>query len=93
MMTRPRPGLLFTALLLAASFSLAPAALNAAPQPVKPAPLLGSHPSPGNKNARLALTKQRSGTVQLNGVRSVKAVNSLNPRPGKTVTVGRRLPK
>ena len=82
-----------SALLLAASFSLSPAALDAAPKPVKPAPLLGSHPSPTNKNARLALTKQRAGIVPLNGLRSVKVVNSLNPHPGKTITVGRKLPK
>jgi hypothetical protein len=84
---------LFSALLLAASFSVSPAAVNAAPKPVKPAPLLGSHPSVANKTARLALTKQRSGTVALNGVHSVKVVKSLNPHPGRTITVGRKLPK
>jgi hypothetical protein len=83
-------GLLSNALLLSAALILFPGILNAANKQSKQAPLLGSHPSAVNRDARLAVTRQHSATVPPTRVRSVGVVNSLNPRPGKTIVRGHR---
>ena len=65
----------------------------AASKPPHPGLLLGSHHSTSANNARLALLKQRSNSTPLFKPKPGKIANSLNTRPGKIITINRRLPK
>jgi hypothetical protein len=92
-MSLRRKHLLSTALLIAASAMLPAGLTLAASRPAKPALLLGSHPTKEAKAARLALLKQRTSTVPLKTLHPPRITNSLIHRPGKTITVSRKLPK
>jgi hypothetical protein len=96
MTSAPKP-LLNTALLIAALVLLPGGLALGANKPPKPAPMLGSHPTREAKSARLAILKQRTTALPLKTLRPAKlansTANSLNHRPGKIISVPRKLPK
>jgi hypothetical protein len=79
--------------LLAAALIVSAGAVQAAPKPPKPIALLGSHPTKSALTARTALLKERKTSVPFKTASTSKIANSLNHRPGKTITVARKLPK
>lgn len=78
---------------LLAALILPAGAVQAANRPSKPIPLLGSHPTKDDQTARNALLKQRTKSISVKATPPAKIANSLNHRPGKTITVARKLPK
>jgi|HubBroStandDraft_1064217.scaffolds.fasta_scaffold859593_1 hypothetical protein len=78
---------------LAAVLIVAAGTVGAAAKPPKAIPLLGSHPTRDAQTARLSLLKQRTKSVSVKPIAPGKIANSLNRRPGKTITVARKLPK
>jgi hypothetical protein len=93
MMTGVRHRWLLSALIVAAATAMPGHPTDAANKPPKPAAMLGSHPSKDAQTARTSVLKQRSSTVPFKSNHVAKTTNSLIRRPGKTITVARKLPR